>query len=296
MLFKGTGVAIVTPFCDDRRVDFEALLRVVEHCVAGHVDYFVVLGTTGEAVTLNASEKRDVVRFVVEAVAKRVQVVMGIGGYDTADTVEAVKQADFTGVSGLLSVTPYYNRPAQAGLIEHFKAVAAASSVPVILYNVPPRTGVNMTAETTLRLAHEVDNIVAVKEASGALLQMMQIIKDRPDNFSVISGDDAFSLPLVSIGGQGVISVAANAFPQEVSTIIRNAMNNDYSAAQTAHYDMLELFDTLFVDGNPAGIKAALNILGLSQNMLRLPLVPVSQKTYDKLYLLIQSKLKKINK
>ena len=296
MLFKGTGVAIVTPFCNDRTVDFEALRRIVNHCIAGQVDYVVVLGTTGEAVTLNVAEKRDVVRCVVDAVAQRVQVVMGIGGYDTSDIVEMIKHADFTGISGLLSVTPYYNRPAQAGLIEHYKAVAAASPVPVILYNVPPRTGVNMTAETTLTLAHEVENIVAVKEASGQLAQMMQIVKNRPDNFSVISGDDAISLPLIALGGHGVISVAANAFPKEITTIIRNSLNNDFLAAQTTHYEMLELFETLFVEGNPAGIKAALNILGLSQNVLRLPLVAVSQQTYNKLNLLIKSKIENLNR
>ena len=292
MLFTGTGVAIVTPFCNDRTVDFDALRRITLHCIDGGVDYIVVLGTTGETVTLNDKEKREVVRCVVESVAGKVQIVMGIGGYDTVEIVEKVKSADFSGISGLLSVTPYYNRPTQAGLIEHFKAVAAACPVPVILYNVPPRTGVNMTAETTLRLANEVDNIVAVKEASGLLPQMMQIIKDRPDNFSVISGDDIISLPLIALGGQGVISVAANAFPNEITTIIRNSLNNKFQAAQSALYQMFEIIDTLFVEGNPAGIKAALNILELSQNVLRLPLTPVSQKTYEKLSMLIQSKIK----
>ena len=293
MLFKGTGAAIVTPFCHEGTIDFDALRRIVNHCIVGQVDYIVVLGTTGEAVTLNANEKKDVVRCVVEEVAGRIQVVMGIGGNDTAETVENVKRADFTGISGLLSVTPYYNRPSQVGLITHFKAIAAASPAPVILYNVPPRTGVNMTAETTLALAREVDNIVAIKEASGMLAQMMQIIKNRPENFSVISGDDAISLPLIAVGGHGVISVAANAFPREVTTIIRNSLSNNFAAAQTAQYEMLDIFDTLFVEGNPSGIKAALNILGLAQNALRLPLTPVSQKTYDKLESLIRSKNKK---
>ena len=289
MLFRGTGVAIVTPFNEDMTVDFDALRRITNRCIAGQVDYIVALGTTGETVTLNVKEKRDVVRTIVDTVAGRVQTVMGIGGYDTVDIVENIKNADFTGISGLLSVTPYYNRPSQAGLIEHYKAVAAASPVPVILYNVPSRTGVNMTAETTLTLAHEVENIVAVKEASGFLTQMMQIIKDRPDNFSVISGDDIISLPLIALGGQGVISVAANAFPKEVATIIRNSLNNNFKAAQAAQYQMLDIFETLFIDGNPAGIKAALNILGLSHNILRLPLVPASQKTCEKLNSLIKN-------
>jgi len=280
MQFTGTGVAIVTPFCNDLTVDYDALRRIVNHCVAGEVDYIVVLGTTGETATLNANEKKEVVSCVVSTVAGRIPIVMGIGGYNTVEVIDEVKQADFKGISGLLSVTPYYNRPAQAGLIAHYKAVAAVSPVPIIMYNVPPRTGVNMTAETTLTLAHEVDNIVAVKEASGMLSQMMKIIKERPKNFSVISGDDAISLPLMAVGGQGVISVAANAFPREVATIIRTSSNNKYPEAQAAHYSILNFFDALFIDGNPAGIKAALNILGLSQNVLRLPLVPVTEKTY----------------
>jgi 4-hydroxy-tetrahydrodipicolinate synthase len=288
MLFTGTGVAIVTPFKTDKSVDFEALRRIVNHCIDGQVDYIVVLGTTGESVTLSAGEKADVVRCVVDATAGRVQIVVGAGGNNTAKLVETVEQTNFDGISGLLSVAPYYNKPAQAGLVEHFKAVAAASPVPVILYNVPGRTGVNMTAETTLTLAHEVDNIVAIKEASGMLPQMMQIIKDRPNNFSVISGDDAISLPLIALGGQGVISVVANAFPHKISAIIRQALAGNCAAAQATHYAILHLFEAIFAEGNPSGIKAALSILGLSQNVLRLPLVPVSPKTYTQLELLIQ--------
>ena len=287
MLFTGTGVAIVTPFKNDRTVDFDALSRIVNHCIDGRVDYIVVLGTTGEAVTLSDKEKAEVARCVVDTAAGRVRIVIGVAGNDTEKVVDSIKHTDFNGISGLLSVTPYYNRPAQTGLIEHYKAVAGASPVPVIMYNVPSRTGVNMTAETTLTLAHEVGNIVAIKEASGVLVQMMQIIRDRPDNFSLISGDDAISLPMVALGGQGVISVAANAFPKEMSTIIRESLANNYQTAQTTQYAMLDLFETLFVEGNPSGIKAALGILGLSQNVLRLPLVPVSQKTYDKLASLI---------
>ena len=287
MLFSGTGVAIVTPFKNDRTVDFDAINRIVNHCIDGHVDYIVVLGTTGESVTLNAAEKADVARCVVDSAAGRVQVVIGVGGNSTTRVIDHIKQTNFDGISGLLSVTPYYNRPAQAGLIEHYKIVAGESPVPVILYNVPSRTGVNMTAETTLKLAHEVDNIVAIKEASGIMAQMMKIICERPDNFSVISGDDILSLPLITMGGQGVISVVANAFPNEVSTIIQAALASNLQAAQVAQYKMLSLFETMFIEGNPSGIKAALNILGLAQNVLRLPLVPVSQKTYDKLEMLI---------
>jgi len=283
MLYTGTGVAIVTPFKNDRTVDFEALRRIANHCIDGQVDYIVVLGTTGESVTLNTGEKEEVARCVVDAAAGRVQVVIGVGGNDTVKVVDAVRHTNFNGISGLLSQTPYYNKPAQSGLIEHFKAVAAASPVPVILYNVPGRTGVNMTAETTLTLAHEVDNIVAIKEASGMMVQIMQIIKDRPESFSVISGDDALTLPMMSIGGQGVISVAANAFPKEMSTLIRSSLEKNYPLAQHIQYTLLDLFETLFVEGSPSGIKAALNILGLCENVLRLPLVPVSQKTYKKL-------------
>ncbi len=288
MLFTGTGVAIVTPFKKDRKIDFDALTRIVNHCIDGQVDYIVVLGTTGESVTLSRDEKKRVVRHVVDVVAERVQVVIGIGGNETEKVVATISQTDFTGISGLLSVTPYYNRPAQAGLIKHYKKIASKSPVPVILYNVPTRTGVNMTADTTLTLAHEVDNIVAVKEASGLLSQIMEIIKSRPDDFSVISGDDALSLPLIALGGQGVISVAANAFPKQMSAIVREALSNNYVAAQAAHYGMLELFGALSVEGNPSGIKAALHIAGLSQNMLRLPLVPVSSKTYEKMEELIK--------
>ena len=288
MLFTGTGVALVTPFNHDKTVDFDALRRIVDHCVNGQVEYIVVLGTTGESATLNDSEKADVVRCVVEAVAGRIQVAVGVAGNNTEKVIDDIKHTNFDGISGLLSVTPYYNKPSQAGLIEHFKTVSAASPVPVILYNVPGRTGVNMTAETTLTLAHEVGNIVGIKEASGMLVQITQIIKDCPDNFSLISGDDAISLPLIALGGQGVISVAANVFPLQMSNLIREALANNYPAAQALQYTMSDLFETLFVDGSPSGIKAALNIIGLSQNVLRLPLTPVSPKTYEKLMSLIK--------
>ena len=289
MLFTGTGVAIVTPFKNDRSVDFEAMQRIVNHCIDGMLDYIVVLGTTGESVTLNKAEKADVARCVVDAVGGRVQVVIGVGGNDTANVVDAIEHTNFDGISGLLSQTPYYNKPAQAGLIEHFKAVADASPVPVILYNVPGRSGVNMTAETTLYLAHELDNVVAIKEASGMMVQIMQIIKGRPDHFAVISGDDALTFPILALGGHGVISVAANAFPREMTNLIRNSIESNCTAAQTIQYDLLDFFETLFVEGSPSGIKAALHILGLCDNVLRLPLVPVSQKTYNKLNEIIQN-------
>ena len=288
MFFTGTGVAIVTPFKNDSSVDFDALQRIIHHCIEGQVEYVVVLGTTGEATTLNTSEKADVVRCVVDTVSGRIPIVVGVSGNDTVKVVDAVKHTNFNGISGILSVTPYYNKPSQNGLIEHFKIISAASPVPVILYNVPGRTGVNMTAETTLTLAHDIDNIVAIKEASGLFPQIMRILKERPENFSVISGDDAISLPLVAIGGQGVISVTANAFPREMSTIIRNSLDNHYQEAQMAQYKMLEIFELLFEEGSPSGIKATLHILGFSQNVLRLPLMPVSQKLYEKIESFIQ--------
>ncbi len=288
MLFTGTGVAVVTPFKKDKKIDYDALGRIVGRCIDGQIDYIVVLGTTGEAVTLSRDEKKHVVQYVKETVAGRIPIVIGIGGNETEKVVNTIKQTDFNGISGLLSVTPYYNKPSQAGLIKHYKAVAGKSPVPVILYNVPSRTGVNMMAETTLTLAREVENIVAIKESSGIMMQVMEIVKNRPDNFSVISGDDAIALPMMSLGGQGVISVAANAFPKQISTIIREAAGGNYPAAQAAHYEMLELFEALFVEGNPSGIKAALTVCGLSQNVLRLPLVPVSQKTYERLEFLIK--------
>jgi len=288
MFFKGTGVAIVTPFKNDKSVDIIALQRIVNHCIEGQVEYIVVLGTTGEPITLNYSEKADVVRCVVETAAGRVPIVIGVAGNDTAKVTDEIDHTDFKGISGLLSVTPYYNKPSQSGLIEHFKTVAAASPVPVILYNVPGRTGVNMNAETTLTLAHEVEKIVGVKEASGNLTQIMQIIKGRPDKFSVISGDDAISLALIALGGHGVISVIANAYPREFSTIIRKSLENSFIEARTIQYKIFDLFDLLFTDGSPSGIKAALHILGFSQNVLRLPLVPVSQNTYQKIEKFIQ--------
>ena len=288
MFFKGTGVAIVTPFKNDQSVDIIALQRIVNHCIEGQVEYIVVLGTTGEPITLNYSEKADVVRCVVETAAGRVPIVIGVAGNDTAKVTDEIDHTDFKGISGLLSVTPYYNKPSQSGLIEHFKTVAAASPVPVILYNVPGRTGVNMNAETTLTLAHEVEKIVGVKEASGNLTQIMQIIKGRPDKFSVISGDDAISLALIALGGHGVISVIANAYPREFSTIIRKSLENSFIEARTIQYKIFDLFDLLFTDGSPSGIKAALHILGFSQNVLRLPLVPVSQNTYQKIEKFIQ--------
>jgi 4-hydroxy-tetrahydrodipicolinate synthase len=279
-------VALVTPFHQDRTIDFEALGKIVDHCIAGGVDYLVVLGTTGESVTLAKQEKGQVIRCVAEQTAGRVPIVLGIGGNDTTEVINIIKHTDFNGISGILSVAPYYNKPAQAGIIAHFKAIAAESPVPVILYNVPGRTGINMTAETTLALAQE-SNIAGIKEASGILSQMMKIIADKPDHFTVISGDDVLTLPLIAAGGTGVISVAANVFPHEMSSLVKNALTGNFSQARDIHYKLLPLFEALIADGNPAGVKAALSIIGKAENVLRLPLVTVSAKTYEQIDVIV---------
>lgn len=281
--FSGTGVAIITPFTAEGKVDFQALERVTNHCIAGKVNYIVVLGTTGEPITLSKSEKSDVVKCVVETVAKRVPVVMGIGGNNTVEVVECFKTNDLNGISGILSVVPYYNKPNQNGIYEHYKLVAQYSPLPLIIYNVPGRTGVNMSTETTLRVAHDFTNVVAVKEASGNMQQIMEIMKDKPAGFSVISGDDALTFPMISLGAIGVISVVANAFPADFSTMVNAALETNYQLARKIHFDFLDLITALFAEGSPAGVKAVMHSLGLIENKVRLPLVPVSEKHYKRL-------------
>lgn len=281
--FSGTGVAIVTPFRYDDSIDFTALRNLVEFQIENKVEYLVVLGTTGESVTLSADEKRAVVDTVLEAANGRIPVVVGIGGNNTQDIINKIKHFDFTGIDGILSVSPYYNKPTQGGLYEHFKAIASASPVPIILYNIPGRTGSNMCAETTLRLASEFKNIVAIKEASGNLNQIMEIIKGKPSHFEVISGDDLLALPIVVLGGKGVISVVANAYPYQMSELIRLALAGNIDEAKKIHYSLLTLINLLFVEGNPAGIKATLEIKKLTTAHVRLPLVKVSQATYAKI-------------
>ncbi|MDR3094644.1 MAG: 4-hydroxy-tetrahydrodipicolinate synthase [Bacteroidales bacterium] len=293
MLFYGTGVALITPFKQDKTVDFETLGRIVNHCMDGNVNYFVVLGTTGESVTLNHKEKEQIIRYVVKQTKGKVPIVVGIGGNDTAEVIETIQQTDFSGIAGILSVVPYYNKPVQAGIIAHFKAIAAASPVPVILYNIPGRTGINMTVETTLELA-QVDNIVGIKEASGILSQMMKIIAAKPDDFAVISGDDVLTLPFIAAGGNGVISVAANACPHEMSALVTDALTGNFSQAREHHYQLLPLFEAQMADGSPAGIKAALHIMGKAENVLRLPLVPVSAKTYGQIDAIVHKMSQKI--
>ena len=281
--FTGTGVAIITPFKSDCSVDFPALERVTEHVIKGKVNYIVVLGTTGESVTLNKSEKIEVINTVIKATAKRVPIVVGIGGNNTMDVVEGIKTVDLKNVDGILSVVPYYNKPNQTGLYEHYKAVAQASSIPVILYNVPGRTGINMNADTTVRLAQDFQNLVAVKEASGNMQQIMEILRDKPEGFSVISGDDALTLPMIALGATGVISVVANALPHDFSTLVREALDGNYQLAKKIHFSLLEIISGLFTEGNPAGVKALMHQAKLIENVVRLPLTPVSEKHYKKL-------------
>ena len=280
---KGMGIALVTPFKADGSVDYEALVKLVEYQVQNGTDYLVVLGTTAETPTLTETEKAEIKRLVVTQVRRRVPVVLGVGGNCTRAVVDTLRQADLQDVDAILSVVPYYNKPSQEGIFRHYEAIAEATTRPVILYNVPGRTGTNMTAETTLRLARTFRNIVAVKEASGNIKQMNDIIKNKPADFQVISGDDGITYPLIALGAVGVISVIGNAFPCEFSRMVRLALEGDYDNARVIHSRFMELFDLLFVDGNPAGVKSMLNMMGFIENRLRLPLVPTRLTTYEKI-------------
>ena len=280
---KGMGIALVTPFKADGSVDYEALVKLVEYQVQNGTDYLVVLGTTAETPTLTETEKAEIKRLVVTQVRRRVPVVLGVGGNCTRAVVDTLRQADLQDVDAILSVVPYYNKPSQEGIFRHYEAIAEATTRPVILYNVPGRTGTNMTAETTLRLARTFRNIVAVKEASGNIKQMNDIIKNKPADFQVISGDDGITYPLIALGAVGVISVIGNAFPREFSRMVRLALEGDYDNARVIHSRFMELFDLLFVDGNPAGVKSMLNRMGFIENRLRLPLVPTRLTTYEKI-------------
>jgi 4-hydroxy-tetrahydrodipicolinate synthase len=281
--FSGTGVAIVTPFRSDRSVDFKSLEKIVEHIITGGVDYIVVLGTTGESVTLSKDEKKAVINYVVDTVDKRIPVVVGFGGNNTEEVLNAIACNEFDNIDAILSVSPYYNKPTQQGIYLHFKAISAVSPVPIILYNVPGRTGSNMSVETTLKLASEFSNIIAIKEASGNLAQIMQIIKQKPKNFMVISGDDVLALPIITVGGVGVISVVANAYPREISEMINLALAGEIAKAGFIHYKMLDITNALFEEGNPSGIKALLDVLKIAKNNVRLPLAPIGEKLYVKI-------------
>lgn len=285
---KGTGVAIVTPFKNDSSIDFAAFGRVINHVINGGVNYIVVMGTTGESVTLTKDEKKALISYVVEAIDGRVPLVVGIGGNNTHEVINSLRQANLSDVDSILSVTPYYNKPNQKGLIQHYKAIASSSPLPVILYNVPGRTGTNISSDTCLELAHGSENIIGIKEASGDINQIMRIIKSKPENFSVISGDDSMIIPIIAAGGSGVISVLANVFPSQCSELVNHALKNNFKSAREIQFRLLEIIELLFIDGNPAGAKAMLNIMGLCHNNLRLPLVPVSRINYSRIQKVIE--------
>ena len=280
---KGMGVALITPFKEDGSVDYDSLLRLVEYQVQNGIDFLCVLGTTAETPTLTAEEKKKIKSLVIERVNGRVPILLGVGSNCTQTVIDTIKNDDMTGVDALLIAVPYYNKPSQEGIYQHYKAIAQSTNLPIVLYNVPGRTGVNMTAATTLRLAHDFDNIVAIKEASGDISQMDEIIKKKPANFDVISGDDGITFPLITLGAVGVISVIGNAFPKEFSRMTRLALAGDYNSALTIHHQFTELFKLLFVDGNPAGVKAMLSMMGMIENRLRLPLVPTRITTYEEM-------------
>ncbi|HUS86575.1 MAG TPA: 4-hydroxy-tetrahydrodipicolinate synthase [Bacteroidales bacterium] len=285
--FTGMGVAMVTPFKNDCSIDFKSLERVTNHILEGAADFLVLLGTTSEAVTLSCEEKDAVVSYVKEINNNRIPIVVGFGGNNTQQVVNSIKNADFDGVDGILSVAPYYNKPGQKGLYQHFKAVASASPVPVILYNVPGRTSSNISSATCTRLAWDFENIVAVKEASGNFTQVMEIIRDTPDDFLVISGDDLIALPMISLGGSGVISVLGNSFPAEWSEMVGLALKGKFKQASEIHYKFLEMICLLFEDGNPAGVKSVLSQLGICMNSVRLPLTIASRSTHSRITVLL---------
>ncbi|MDE5647077.1 MAG: 4-hydroxy-tetrahydrodipicolinate synthase [Muribaculaceae bacterium] len=285
----GMGIALITPFKADKSIDFKALASLIDYQITNGADYLVVLGTTAETPTLTADERREVREFVASRVNGRVPLVLGLGGNSTTAVVDEISKTDLSAYCAILSVTPYYNKPSQEGIFQHYKLVSEASPRPVILYNVPGRTGVNMTAETTLRIASSCDNVIAIKEASGNMSQMDEIIKRKPSDFMVISGDDGITFPLITLGAVGVISVIGNAFPNEFSRMVRLALDGRYEHALQIHHRFTELFNLLFVDGNPAGVKCVLNAMGFIENELRLPLVPTRITTNDKIRQVLDS-------
>ena len=265
---KGMGVALITPFKEDESVDYDALMRLVDYLLQNNADFLCVLGTTAETPTLTEDEKKTIKKMVIDRVNGRIPILLGVGGNNTRAIVETLKNDDFTGVDAILSVVPYYNKPSQEGIYQHYKAISEATELPIVLY-------------TTLRIARNFSNVIAIKEASGNITQMDDIIKNKPDNFNVISGDDGITFPLITLGAVGVISVIGNAFPREFSRMTRLALQGDFANALTIHHRFTELFDLLFVDGNPAGVKSMLNAMGMIENKLRLPLVPTRITTFE---------------
>ena len=282
-IFKGLGIALITPFTLDGKVDYKSLKRLLEYQLANGADFLCILATTGEAPCLTGQEKEELTAFIKDIVRGRIPILKYCGGNNTAAVVEEIKTTNWTGIDGILSICPYYNKPSQEGLYQHFKAIAEASPLPIVLYNVPGRTGINMKAETTVKLARDFSNIIAVKEASGSLEQVDEIIKNKPDHFDVISGDDALTFSMIASGAAGVISVIGNALPREFSRMIRLEFKGEYGPARKIHHMFTELYSLLFVDGNPAGCKALLNDMGMIENVLRLPLVPTTITTKQKM-------------
>lgn len=282
-IFRGLGIALITPFTENGAIDFDALKRIVDYQITNGADFLCILATTGETPCLSKEEKSAIKNFIVNEVNGRLPIVIGCGGNNTAAVVEELQNGDFQGIDGILSVCPYYNKPSQEGLYQHFKAIASASRLPVILYNVPGRTGINMSAATTVRLARDCENIVAIKEASGNLEQVDEILKNKPDGFAVLSGDDSLTYPMIACGAEGVISVIGNALPKEFSRMIRLEQRGEFEAAVKIHHKFTDLYSLLFVDGNPAGVKALLHEMGFINNILRLPLVPTRVATVQKM-------------
>jgi dihydrodipicolinate synthase len=282
-IFKGLGIALITPFTLEGKVDYKSLRRLLDYQLTNGADFLCILATTGEAPCLTKEEKEELTSFIKGVVGGRIPILKYCGGNNTAAVVDEIKTTDWTGIDGILSICPYYNKPSQDGLYQHFKAIAEVSPLPIVLYNVPGRTGVNMKAETTVKLAKDFSNIVAIKEASGSLEQVDEIIKNKPDNFDVISGDDALTFSMIASGAAGVISVIGNALPKEFSRMIRLEFNGEYEPARKIHHMFTELYSLLFVDGNPAGCKALLNDMGMIENVLRLPLVPTTITTKQKM-------------
>jgi 4-hydroxy-tetrahydrodipicolinate synthase len=280
---KGTGVALVTPFNQNNEVDHTSLKNLVNNVIDNGIDFLVALGTTAETATLNGKEKLEVIHTIKEANKGRLPLVLGMGDNNTAQLIESINRTNFDGIDAILTVTPFYNKPNQAGLYQHYKAISEVSPVPIILYNVPSRTGCNLNTKTCIRLANDFENIVAVKEASGNMEQIMDIINYKPDDFVVLSGDDAGTLPLIALGGHGVISVIANAFPSDFSNMVKAAQNNEMVLARHIHYKLTDIIKNIFAEGNPAGIKAILHQQQIIDNQLRLPLVPVTDKLYEQL-------------
>ena len=280
---SGTGVALITPFNNDASIDFKSLANLIEHVINGGVDFLVILGTTAETTSLSVDEKKEVINFIIEKNKRRLPLVLGIGGNNTDKVIKEILSTDLSSFAAILSVTPYYNKPSQEGLYSHYKEISQASPIPIILYNVPSRTGVNMSANITLRLANSFSNIIAIKEASGDLKQINQILDEKPASFNVLSGDDALTLEMINSGASGVISVIGQSHPQEFSDMVSAGLDNNKLKANKIHNDLFGLYHFLYSEGNPSGIKALLSLIDLCENNLRLPLVPISNSLHNKL-------------